>query len=383
MRNADTKSSTSSSVAAKTTRQFWRRTAVPRPWWPWGLLPIFGLVALFLFGALITAPAIQAEVREGVAQRLDAAGVTASEIAVDGRQITARIGATATDDEYLRAIAATTTCDTWAGSLTCPASVTIERVAAEAAPAISRSRPHQFEILRDADAITLRGEVPSVVEHERIISLAGRYFGQVDDQMNISNEAAGANYAPATDHALVAVSHLVSGKASWSGTRLSVSGTAHADDIATARAAFDSVEATGMLGQFDVRPIEQGEVGQPACNEAFDDVLSAATIRFRTNSATIDAGNDELLERLAEIAKSCPGRLTIEGHTDSRGDADMNKALSLARAAAVRDALAARGVANERMHALGYGEANPIADNASAAGRAKNRRIAISVADSN
>ena len=74
--------------------------------------------------------------------------------------------------------------------------------------------------------------------------------------------------------------------------------------------------------------------------------------------------------------------LTIEGHTDSRGDADMNEALSRARAQAVRDALAQLGIDGERMSAVGYGETQPIADNATSEGRARNRRIAI-VVDTN
>lgn len=368
-----------STTSTKTTRRYWRRADTPRPWWPWGLLPVVGLLALFLFGALITAPAIQAEVRSRVGQSLEGAGVAINEITADGQRVTARVGAAGPEDSILEAVAASTRCDTWAGELTCPSTVALERDPTQAAPAVTTARPHQFEFLRDADSVILRGEVPSDAEHERIVGLAGRHFDQVEDQMRISNEAAGANYAPAADRAIAVVSRLVSGHASWSGKELSVSGAAHVADVAAARAEFDVADGSGMLGRFDVRALEQSPDVSEECNDAFNDALSNASIRFRTGSATIEAGNDELLERLASLAGNCPGNLTIEGHTDSRGDAGMNAALSLARASAVRDALAALGIETGRMNVVGHGEAKPVADNGTPEGRARNRRIAISV----
>jgi outer membrane protein OmpA-like peptidoglycan-associated protein len=73
--------------------------------------------------------------------------------------------------------------------------------------------------------------------------------------------------------------------------------------------------------------------------------------------------------------------LVVEGHTDAVGNRDNNLALSQARANAVRDALIARGLAAERIDAFGFGESRPIADNVSEAGRSKNRRIVIRVAN--
>ena len=66
---------------------------------------------------------------------------------------------------------------------------------------------------------------------------------------------------------------------------------------------------------------------------------------------------------------------TIEGHTDSRGDAAYNQALSEKRAKAAADRLVERGVDADRISSVGYGEAKPIADNDTAEGRQANRRI--------
>ena len=374
---------TYTNTTTKRSRRYWMRTDRPPSWWPWGLLPMAGLVILFLFGAMVTAPAIQAEVGNQVAEQFDGAGVATESLATNGRRVTARVSATAADGVFLSALAESTKCDTWAGELTCQTIVDIERSVPDAAPAIAQLRPHQFEVLRSESKITLTGEVPSAAEHNRILGVAGEYFGQVDDQLTISNEDATENFAPAADRALAVVNHLATGQASWSGELLSVSGTAKTGDLATVREQFGDPGASGMLGSFDVQAPVQSDHESASCNRVFLDLFADATIQFQTNSATIGSGNDELLRRLVGAARDCPGTLTVAGHTDSSGDADMNKALSLARASAVRDALVARGIEADRVAAVGFGETEPLADNASAEGRAKNRRIVIEVENSN
>ncbi len=70
-------------------------------------------------------------------------------------------------------------------------------------------------------------------------------------------------------------------------------------------------------------------------------------------------------------------RLTIGGHTDSQGRPAMNRTLSDRRAQAVRTELIRRGVAPGLLVAKGFGADQPIADNASEAGRALNRRVEL------
>lgn len=371
-----TKSGTSSATTRqKSTRRYWRRSEKPRPWWPWGLLPLLGLVVLFLFGALVTAPQIQAEVRAQVADRFDSAGVVASEVASDGQFVSLQAAAQKQDEIYLRALAKSTQCDTWAGQLTCPTSVSVDLKEPEVAVAVLTQRAHPFAIARSGDAVTLSGEVPNLVEHDRILGVAGQHFDMVTNELIISNESATDNYSRAADRAIAVVGHLNDGRATWSGNTLTVNGSADANDVAEARKQFTALGSGSILGEFDVRSLSDRQ----SCNTSFNEILSNATVRFRSGSATIDKGNDDLLERLAQLARTCPGNLVVEGHTDSRGDADSNKALSLARAAAVRDALAQLGIEHDRMTARGMGEAHAIADNDTPDGRARNRRIAIKI----
>lgn len=99
-------------------------------------------------------------------------------------------------------------------------------------------------------------------------------------------------------------------------------------------------------------------------------------ITFRTNSAELDASAAEVLGELRAALEADPAlRLTLVGHTDSTGTAAQNRPLSLRRAESVRAWLVARGIAAGRLAVEGKGPDQPLADNATDAGRALNRRV--------
>lgn len=101
-------------------------------------------------------------------------------------------------------------------------------------------------------------------------------------------------------------------------------------------------------------------------------------IEFAFDSATLRPEAEVHLETLhAGLSAATAGRITVVGHTSSEGPADYNLDLSRRRAAAVAAAMIARGIDPPRIAAEGRGEDEPIADNATAAGRALNRRVEI------
>lgn len=116
------------------------------------------------------------------------------------------------------------------------------------------------------------------------------------------------------------------------------------------------------------------------CQQQFDALLGDKRILFETDSATLQSGSTAVLDELAVIAARCPGaRIEVAGHTDARGDEEMNQFLSQARAESVTKYLIDKGVDAKRLSAVGYGESQPIADNITAAGLARNRRIEFRV----
>jgi outer membrane protein OmpA-like peptidoglycan-associated protein len=101
-------------------------------------------------------------------------------------------------------------------------------------------------------------------------------------------------------------------------------------------------------------------------------------ITFDTNRAVVKPQFQPVLGQLAQSIQQYPGTVVqVEGHTDSTGAADYNQTLSENRANSVRSYLVQRGVESNRLVAVGYGMSRPVADNASPAGRAQNRRVEV------
>lgn len=104
------------------------------------------------------------------------------------------------------------------------------------------------------------------------------------------------------------------------------------------------------------------------------------TIEFDTGLATIRPESEATLKELLQQLVSTTLAVEINGHTDSTGNSDLNTALSLKRADAVKKYLmthAPESFNTNRVKTNGYGSAKPIADNSTVAGRAKNRRVEI------
>ncbi len=142
----------------------------------------------------------------------------------------------------------------------------------------------------------------------------------------------------------------------------------------------------GEPAAIDVDPLERAE---PICTRtpepsAIERELQSAR-RARVYGILFDfaqhvprAESNAVLDELAQVlGRHADWSIAIEGHTDAIGDDASNLALSERRAAAVREALASRGVATERTTSVGHGEAQPVAPNETAVGRARNRRVEI------
>ncbi len=107
-------------------------------------------------------------------------------------------------------------------------------------------------------------------------------------------------------------------------------------------------------------------------------VAEISGVQFATGAATLSSEARESLARFSGIVGTYPElRFKVEGHTDSTGSDETNRALSLQRAIAVRDYLIAQGVAASTVDVAGLGPDQPVADNETAEGRARNRRVEI------
>ncbi|WP_209426042.1 OmpA family protein [Pararhodobacter sp. SW119] len=186
--------------------------------------------------------------------------------------------------------------------------------------------------------------------------------------------------------ALEALAELNSGSVLMRADRVDltgISGNPEASDRVT-RILSDGLGADARLAvrvRYDeeLDPVAQAPTPE-RCESRVQAVLAARKITFAPGSAQLDSDSRAVLDEIAEILREC-GELPLEvaGHTDSQGRAETNQRLSQERAEAVINGLLERRVLVAGMVAQGYGQDNPIADNATAAGREANRRIEISL----
>ncbi|CAM3588325.1 MULTISPECIES: OmpA family protein [Halomonas] len=101
-------------------------------------------------------------------------------------------------------------------------------------------------------------------------------------------------------------------------------------------------------------------------------------VNFEFDSAELTSNARNVLNGVAErLVNNTDVRVSIEGHTDSRGPDAYNKNLSQERAESVARYLASRGVASNRMQSVGFGEEQPVASNETEEGRFQNRRVEL------
>ena len=104
-------------------------------------------------------------------------------------------------------------------------------------------------------------------------------------------------------------------------------------------------------------------------------------VSFGSTNAKLTTKSTTSLDQVVKIMNENPGlNIRVEGHTDNAGDDDKNMTLSEDRANAVKDYLVSKGISADRITAEGFGETQPIADNGTATGRAKNKRIELRIA---
>ncbi len=160
-----------------------------------------------------------------------------------------------------------------------------------------------------------------------------------------------------------------------SGQRVILTGTA--PDYVSRDRAGKLARTTWGVTDVDNQILLVGESG--TCQQEFDKYLAKDQVEFAKGSAVIDPSSYNLLAMLAAIARNCGANIQVIGHTDGEGDRRANLALSRKRAQAVKTYLVRSGASGNRIEAKGYGESRPIADDTTAEGRARNRRIEFRV----
>jgi OmpA-OmpF porin, OOP family len=141
----------------------------------------------------------------------------------------------------------------------------------------------------------------------------------------------------------------------------------------------------GINDEEDKCPAKAGTAANQGCPEIAKAIVdkinyAAKNVFFASGSAKLLPKSYKALDEAAELIKQDESLMVdVDGHTDASGKEDKNQTLSEARAAAVKAYLVTKGIAESRLKATGYGSTKPVADNKTAAGKAKNRRTEMAV----
>jgi len=148
-------------------------------------------------------------------------------------------------------------------------------------------------------------------------------------------------------------------------------------------------DGDGIPDREDRCPKEPGPASNDGCPIGMEPVVEIETerlslrdqINFDTGKDTLTRRSLEILDEVATLLRQHAelSRIRVEGHTDNVGSATYNRELSQRRAAAVARHLSTRGIAADRLVPVGYGFDHPVASNATAGGRAKNRRVEFTI----
>lgn len=249
----------------------------------------------------------------------------------------------------------------------------------------SRLDTDGWRIERLNDGVLLSGVVPDAATQIILRDRAHQLFpNSVVDETHIGNAGPYTGWRQVAELAITQIYTVRTGSATLYGGKLVVEGTTDDRERKTQlESALERDLPEGFSGIARIEAVDMDDFtdeGSRLCRMAFDRLLSSRTIEFESGSVALKAANNSLLDELALTASQCPSALIeISGHTDSTGASDKNMSLSHGRAMAVLGHLKKAGIADDRLTAVGFGAALPLENNATEAGRARNRRIEFKV----
>lgn len=345
---------------------------------------IVAWVLLLGFAVISTSDPIEAELTSESRSALEAAGVEFQTISFNGRDatLTGQVSTESAADSAESIVAAVPGVRTVNNNMEVvpTTQVPVPPTTVPTATAGAGSSPPSFVMLVSGGQVALAGSIPDDGIGDSIYEGAVEAFGQenVITRMTAGAEIRSETWIETLPFLLVEMGDVTEF------SMVIVGGTVELTGLAENALAKASIEATVAASMPDLTIVNLLEVGvdEPEVVQSKLDAVDMTTVIFGSGSATMSSGStDALDEVVAILVEHASISVEIGGHTDATGDDDDNLELSQLRAETVMGYFIDHGIDAARLTAVGYGSAQPIADNFSAEGRAMNRRIEITLAE--
>jgi len=234
-----------------------------------------------------------------------------------------------------------------------------------------------FTVWSGAGRLLIEGNTYSSSHEQALLELASDQFPEAEVRTAFTpGVLLSSDWESASTRLLYAVAATESAQALMRPRTIDIRGvTVDAKSFESRLAFLRDTAAAHTTINSNVITVNPGVSFSELCTQAFS-TLVIEPVSFKQSSVEIRTSSYVSLDRIADFAADCQhATIVITGHTDDTGDADWNQQLSVARAQAVADHVAGRGVAAERLVVQGRGATEPIADNTTVQGRGLNRRI--------
>ena len=228
------------------------------------------------------------------------------------------------------------------------------------------------------------GSVTDRARHNEVLTLVGRMFGG----MKIADRTEFASGAPdgffqAAAAGFRALSRMTGGRFTLVGIALDVNGFAsHEAAVRSIGVALEDRLPDGYVLAGSISVLQRPQpLSAEACSAALTAAVATGRLEFDSNGSGLTRESFGTLDRIAAtIARCSETTIEIGVHSDSDGSRSANRRLTLARAETIEDFMIDAGIRRERLTTVGHGESQPIASNATAQGKAANRRIEFALA---
>jgi len=237
--------------------------------------------------------------------------------------------------------------------------------------------PAELNTILTGQSVVLRGTLANQKSINAVITQASQAFGEgnIINKLSVGNNIADLPNLNVFFQSLAGKGFaLETLTASLKGGTLSLTGMVNSTE--SNNELLDQMTSSLGLTVENTLTIAAPPIEGDVCQDLVNDLLSNGKINFASAKAIIKDDSLSLLENIQTTALRCPdASFEVSGHSDSLGNLDFNMKLSQQRAQAVVDHLVSAGLDASKFSAVGYGPTKPIAENTTADGRARNRRI--------